>query len=84
MKMKDVDQTHPHTNRAFGFVVYERDIIADGGRAETDQQMRDVEHGTPSTAEGAHRTFERGSESPGRGSELPERAGTNVRGDDDE
>jgi hypothetical protein len=80
MQMKDVDQTHPHTNRAFGFAVYERDVVADGGREQDDQTMRDVEHGQPSESAGPRRTFERGSEVRERDS-VP---GQNVRGDSDE
>jgi hypothetical protein len=77
--MKDVDQTHPHTNRAFGFAVYEREAIADGGREQDDQTMRDVEHGEPSESEGPRRTFERGS-----GVRNSEPSGRDVRGESDE
>jgi len=58
MKMRDVDQTHPDTNRAFGFAVYASELVADGGREASEQTMADVEHEPPT--DGARRSFERG------------------------
>jgi hypothetical protein len=73
--MKDVDHTHPHTNESFARTqAFRRGavVVADGGRddqsrtrqtppadGETDETIADVEH---EAAEGANRTFERGTE----------------------
>jgi len=56
--MSSVDQTHPDTNRAFGFAVYGRGVVADGGRRQEEESMEDVDH--ESGTDGANRTFDRG------------------------
>ena len=56
--MSQVDQTHPDTNRSFGFAVYGR-VAADGGREQEAESMRDVDH--ESDTGGSNRTFERGT-----------------------
>jgi hypothetical protein len=57
--MSDVDQTHPDTNRTFGFTVYGRGVVTDGGhRQEEEESMEDVDH--ESETDGANRTFDRG------------------------
>jgi len=70
MDMKDVEHTHPHTNRAFGEVVFTdgEAVAADGGEADAEttdstdtQTMEDVSH-TPPHGDGANRAFERGTE----------------------
>jgi hypothetical protein len=56
--MGDVDQTHPDTNETFGFTVYGRGVVTDGGRDTEEESMKDVDH--ESDTGGADRTFERG------------------------
>jgi hypothetical protein len=58
--MAGVDQTHPDTNQAFGFAVYGRGVVADGGRDQDEESMEDVDH--ESDTEGGNRTFERGKD----------------------
>ena len=57
-RMKDVDQTHPETNRTFGFAVYTRGLAADGGRENPDEPMTAVDQDSP--VAGTDRSFERG------------------------
>jgi hypothetical protein len=61
--MSDVDQTHPDTNRPFGFAVYGRGVVADGGRRQEEESMEDVDH--ESETDGANRTFDRGKDTDG-------------------
>jgi hypothetical protein len=56
--MSDVDQTHPDTNRTFGFRVYGRGVVTDGGHRQEKESMEDVDH--ESETDGANRTFDRG------------------------
>lgn len=57
MKMKDVDQTDPHTNEAFGQSFHGPWPVTDGGYENT-QTMEDVDHESP--VEGVARTYRRG------------------------
>ena len=58
MQMKDVDQTNPTTNEAFGQSFHGPWPVADGGRKRSEQTMEDVEQEPPT--EGAVRTFQGG------------------------
>ena len=42
--MGAVDQTNPYTNRSFGFAVYGRGVVTDGGRRQAEESMDDVDH----------------------------------------
>ena len=59
-RMRDVDQTHPDTNRPFGLAVFGRGPVADGGQAKPDEQIATVDHEAP--VEGAQRAVERGTD----------------------
>jgi hypothetical protein len=59
--MGTVDQTHPDTNETFGFAVYGRGIVADGGRDTEEESMQDVDH--ESDTGGTDRIFQRGKDS---------------------
>lgn len=64
--MSEVDQTHPDTNRAFGFAVYGRGVVADGGRRQEEESIEDIDH--ESETDGASRRFSRRSDTE-RGNE---------------
>ncbi|ERH10370.1 MAG: hypothetical protein J07HX64_02143 [halophilic archaeon J07HX64] len=60
--MSEVDQTHPDTNRAFGFAVYGRGVVADGGRRQEEKSIEDIDHESETDGASRRSDTERGNE----------------------